>query len=290
LSEHSLSAGNAEEKLYSGIRLSENDIKALASMGVAMLSLEKKGQTFITKEVVDFHDSVYIFRLIDYISYALTKDSRLGKNPEKFWKKLFDDLFLLQNPQKQFDPANGLYRNRILQKVFAKNSILLDVENFVFKKSLAEKNPYLYRILFFTTLYERVINGRDANFEGGRGMTEEQVKIASGLGAQIVIAAKKVLMEDSQDRERLKPLKGDLFALRKTRRAVDFLEQLNRLQFRYGIVLNSEIVKGILVDENVKFEEFKAYCMIAALNSFNSAMGFSDKDKQSEDANKKSEI
>lgn len=291
LSERDLSAEFAEEKLYNGIRLSESDIKALASMGVAMLSLEKKGQTFITKEVIDFHDSVYIFRLIDYISEALKgEDSQIGKNPDKFWKKLFDDFFLLQNPQKQYDPVNGLYRNRIFQKVFAKDSILLDVENFVFKKSLAEKNPYLHRILFFTTRYENAINGRDANSEGGKGMTEEQVKIASGLGAQIVIAARKVLMEGSQDREKLKPLKGDLFALRKTRRAVDFLEQLNRLQFRYGIVLNSEIVKGILVDENVKFEEFKAYCMISALNSYNSAMGFSDKDKQTEVGGKKSEI
>jgi hypothetical protein len=52
----------------------------------------------------------------------------------------------------------------------------------------------------------------------------------------------------------------------------DFLEQLNRLQFRYNIILSKEIVSGIMEEPDVDFEEFKAYCMISAMNVFNSVM------------------
>lgn len=108
-------------------------------------------------------------------------------------------------------------------------------------------------------------------------MTKDQVEIATKLGAQIVIRGKKTLMADGNDVNKLKPLKGDLFSLRKTRTANDFLEQLSRLQFRYGLVLNQEIIKGILVEKGVDFEDFKAYCMISALNSYNMELGFAEK-------------
>ncbi|EXG78626.1 hypothetical protein [Cloacibacillus evryensis] len=268
---------DAEDKLKRVGSLSEEDLDCLAATGVVTMSLEKKGQTFITKELVDFHDSVYIFRLIDYVEREIREDKIINKDKGDFWKNLFWDLLLVQNKQKKFDPVNGLYRNRMLQKVFEKSSILRDAENFVFKKSLIENYPYLYRILFFVTLYERVINKRDGEHEGGKGMTKEQVAIATSLGAQIIIGGKKALMEDSKDVNKLKPLKGDLFSLRKTRSATDFLEQLGRLQFRYGLVLNQEIIKGILVEKDVKFEDFKAYCMISALNGYNREFGFAEK-------------
>ena len=102
-------------------------------------------------------------------------------------------------------------------------------------------------------------------------MTKEQIEIATKLGAQIVLSAKEILSGDGNT-DSLKAVKGDLFGLRKTRTPVDFLEQLNRLQFRYGIIINKEIVTGILEAPDVPFEDFKAYCMISALNSFNGIM------------------
>jgi len=277
LNKQKRNAIDAGKKLKQIGSLSEEDLNDLAATGVVTMSLEKKGQTFITKELVDFHDSVYIFRLIDYIEKETKEDKILSKNSGDFWKNLFWDFVLVQNKQKPYDPVNGLYRNRILQKVFEKSSILQDVEDFVFKKSLAYSYPYLYRILSFVILYERVANKRDVDYEGGKGMTKDQVEIATKLGAQIVIRGKKTLMVDGNDVNKLKPLKGDLFSLRKTRTANDFLEQLSRLQFRYGLVLNQEIIKGILVEKDVDFEDFKAYCMISALNSYNMELGFAEK-------------
>jgi len=60
-----------------------------------------------------------------------------------------------------------------------------------------------------------------------------------------------------------------LFALRKTRTATDFLEQLNRIQFRYNITISNQILGGILEESGVSFADFKSYCLLAALNTYN---------------------
>ena len=99
-------------------------------------------------------------------------------------------------------------------------------------------------------------------------MTKNQIKLASNLGRQIVGAAKEALMKEGKP-DALKAIKGALFTLRKTRTATDFLEQLNRLQFRYRFVVSTEIATGVLTEENVPFKDFKAYCMISTLNHYN---------------------
>lgn len=274
--------------------LADEALEQVASLNVILMALEDKGQTFITKEVINYTDSTYIFRLIEYVRRS-SRDS-FPNASHKFWDNLFFDL-LLPNPQKPFDPINGLYRNRILQRIFKKNSVLQEIEKFVFAKSLKTDYPNLRRILFFTTLYEQIINRRDIQNEEGSGMTKGQVEIAKNLGFGIVLEAIRILTGKSaygqkqkreentdeankaadwtlseKERERIKPIKGNLFALRKTRTTGDFLEQLNRLQFRYGVSISKEIGGGILEDENVSFDDFKSYCMISALNAFNSAM------------------
>ena len=73
--------------------------------------------------------------------------------------------------------------------------------------------------------------------------------------------------------------KGDLYALRRCRRKVDFLEQLNRLQFRLGseFIIPKDVYEGKLTDEN--FQEFKQFCLIAALNAYNAVMNEKKKKK-----------
>jgi hypothetical protein len=64
--------------------------------------------------------------------------------------------------------------------------------------------------------------------------------------------------------------KGNLFALRKCRTVADFLNELNRLQFRYQIAIPPAVYEGHLTDGN--FEEFRGFCLLAALNTFNAGM------------------
>jgi hypothetical protein len=262
-----------QEEDFEDEEISQKNLEKTASLGVVLMSLENKGKTFATKEVINYNDTVYVFRLIN----LLKKEADTARNnkevffsPDKstsFLDDLFKDFFVLLIPKNSFDPANGLYRNKILQKIFKKSSILIDVERFVFKKSLEVDYPYLGRILFFTKWYEMAIHHRDVDNGRGSGMTKEQIETATKLGTQIVLSAKETLGDGD-----LKAVKGDLFALRKTRTVKDFLEQLNRLQFRYNIILNKEIVSGIMEEASVDFEEFKAYCMISAMNVFNGAM------------------
>jgi hypothetical protein len=255
--------------------LGSEELEKTASLGAVLMSVAEKGKTFITREVIDYNDTTYIFRLIN----SVTKEAKevFVSRSEKFWDGLFYDFFILMDPRKKFDPTNGLYRNRIVQKVLEKSSILQDVESFVFEKSQKTDYPQLDRILLFVKQYELIINHRDTDDGEGKGMTKEQIETAAKLGTQIILSAKEVLRE-GDGRGDLKAIKGDLFTLRKTRTIVDFLEQLNRLQFRYGIILNKEIIDGML--EDVDFEDFKAYCMISALNAFNREMRSHAPEKQ----------
>jgi len=59
------------------------------------------------------------------------------------------------------------------------------------------------------------------------------------------------------------------------KQAPDFINQLNNLQFRYGIAVSKNILDGIL--EEVDFEDFRAYCVLGALNVYNAK---NNKDKE----------
>ena len=62
--------------------------------------------------------------------------------------------------------------------------------------------------------------------------------------------------------------KGDLFRLRKTRKPEDFLNEINRIQIKYDALVTADLYnKGQDFENN--FAEFKQFCMIAALNTFN---------------------
>lgn len=217
-----------------------------------LMMISSKGQTFIPKEIIVYTEIAYVFRLLHSFREAFSADI-------KFLFKVFQDLYL---PAKkdQFDTNNYLSRNDILRKVLQKKSILREMEQFVFHKSLLQEFPYIGNLVDFTKHYQLII-------QEGCGMTKEQVEVAVNLGKQIVISAKeaaKDVTDSNFDR-----VKGDLFALRKARTITDFLEQLNRIQFRYNITVSNQILGGILEDQNVSFADFKSYCLLAALNTYN---------------------
>ncbi len=260
--------------------IDEESLRRTAALNVVLVALGPKGDTFITKEVVTYTDTAYLFRLIGFIKKYIRTEApeAMAQDLGRFFEFLFWDLEL-PNPQKPYDPLNGMDRNSLLQCVFEKKSIVCKMESFVFKKSLAADYPSFGHILFFVMAYELVVHCRDSE-EGekkgmAKGMTKDQIALATKLGAQIVLAAKETLVKEGEGLESMKAVKGDLFTLRKTRTVTDFLEQLNRLQFRYGIVVNKEIAAGVfaeLAESDVPFEEFRAYCMIAALNAYNNVM------------------
>lgn len=211
-----------------------------APIEIIVIYLREKGQTFITKELIVYNDVSYAYRLIDYL---LKKGIDL--------KGVYNSLYETDN-KGDLLPS----RNKVLRKVLNKHCILLDIEGIVFRKVFNKKTINVTNILKFLQEYYLVVK-EDI-------MSREQIDIAVKLGRQIVNQAYEV---GGKDKNILKRIKGDLYTLRKTRTVTDFITQLNTLQFRYGISVSKSITEGVL--NEVPFEDFKGYCIMGALNSFN---------------------
>lgn len=214
---------------------------------IILLSLSDKGQTFITQDLIVYQDTAYIYRLFSYLEEQGVK-----------LKQIFDDLY---DPQQTKNENKTLKRNQILKKVLHKHSILQEVEEFCFRKiTIGNGFIRMSNMVLFVMEYQLIIRGD--------GMTREEINVAVNLGKHIVMQAKEHLQKEDKDGDRdVKKIKGDLFKLRKTRTATDFLNQLNTLQFRYGILVSRFIQEGLI--SSVDFEEFRAYCLMGALNVYN---------------------
>ncbi len=201
----------------------------------------KEGQTFSVKSVWPYRETVYLYCLMDDL--------------EKNGIQIKEVMRLLVDYNEKNENMT-LVRERICERVLKKKSVLDLLESFVYKADLKYLNP----LLNFLIIYEPMIRRDDV-------MTKEEQDAAVKLGRRIGNAVGK-----SSDGKR-----GDLFALRKARKKVDFLEQINRLQFKLGseLIIPPDLYEGRLTDQN--FQEFKQFCMIAALNSFNAA---TSKEKQ----------
>ncbi len=196
-----------------------------------VLHLESKGQTKMCKMAWPFQESVYFYRLLSKIESA-------GIQTKKFMHCLIDFT-------QDKNEAKTISRNRVCERILKKQSVLDLIEQHVFHADL----KYITPLKDFVIIYEPIIRKED-------GMSNEEQEVAVTLGRRLG----SVVGKDGK--------KGDLFALRKTRTKVDFLEQLNRLQFKLGsFTVPPGVYEGKLTDKN--FMEFKQFCMIAAVNSFN---------------------
>lgn len=200
-----------------------------APLEFVVLHVESKGQTFMGKTVWHFRDSVYFFRLIEHIEKSEI-------NIKEVMRLLIDF--------SQKNAARTLIRNKVCERILKKKSILDLIESHVFNTDM----NYIKSLVEFVIKYEPIIR------KEGNAMTIDAQEASVTLGKRIGMTVAK------------EGKKGDLFALRKARRKTDFLNELNRLQFKCNLVVPPEIYEGKLTDLN--FIEFKQFCMIAALNSF----------------------
>jgi len=203
-----------------------------APLEFVVLHAESKGQTSMGKMVWQFRDSVYFFRLIENIEKSEI-------NIKEVMRLLID--FSQKNDNRT------IIRNKVCERILKKQSILDLIEFHVFNADMT----YIKSLVEFVIKYEPIIR------KEGDDMTIDAQEAAVTLGKRIGMT----VAENGK--------KGDLFALRKARRKTDFLNELNRLQFKCRLVVPPDIYEGKLTDSN--FIEFKQFCMIAALNSFYAA-------------------
>ncbi len=221
---------------------------------INLITLLTKGQTFLTQSLIIYREVGYVFRLIFYL-----EEQNINL------KKIFEDLY--DYSQATYENKT-LVRDLIFRRILQKHEILREMEGLCFSKILTHGHGMrMKNMLTFIKEYQLIIR-RDS-------MTREQIETAVNLGKQIVLQAKKQLGDDA-----MRKIKGDLYKLRKTRTASDFLNQLNALQFRYGISVSRHIQEGLIHD--VSFEDFRAYCMLGALNIYNSSIKYNKGEKNDE--------
>ncbi|WP_214658861.1 hypothetical protein [Candidatus Formimonas warabiya] len=222
---------------------------AKAPLEFVVVHTKDEGSTFAGKMVWPFKETVYFFKLVREIEVRTNTSI----------KEIF--AYLVDYSQSK-NENKTLTRNRVCERILKKQTILDLVEKHVFHADLTYFKPLLDMLL----IYELLIKEENAMFK-------DEQETAVTLGRNVGMAVGK----SSGGK------KGDLFALRKSRRKVDFLEQLNRLQFKLGndFIVPADVYTGKLTDEN--FQEFKQFCMVAALNSYNYAKNGPNKEKKKED-------
>ncbi len=166
-------------------------------------------------------------------------------------------------------------RNQILKNILSIKSILEDVKILFYNCfsdliSDAKKLWYKdYNLIFnITKYYEKIIL-----FGGNKNMNEELQEKAIKLGTSIGMG---IINYDSPQKKSDKEMnvKGGrkyVISLNKTRTLQQFLDEIIRIQTRYGMVVSEDLLKGI--NEN-NWEYIRSFCIIKTLSILNSELQF----------------
>lgn len=195
------------------------------------------GDTQMGRMIWPFNDSVYIFRLFD----------KIEKNKINV-KEVMAGLIDYEQTKNE---NKTMLRNKVCERILKKSSIVELIEQHAFHINKSKKQ-YIKPIHDFVIEYEKIL--KEGNDKVNQEIIDTAVSLGKTIGLSVASAGRKG--------------KGDLFRLRKTRKPEDFLNEINRIQIKYGALVTADLYgKGQDFENN--FLEFKQFCMIAALNTFN---------------------
>jgi len=195
------------------------------------------GDTKMGKMIWPFNDSVYLFRLFD----------KIEKNKISI-KEVMSDLIDYDQTKNE---NKTLIRNEVCERILKKSNIVELIEQHAFHINKSKKQN-IKPIHDFVIQYEKIL--KEGNDKVDQAIIDTAVSLGKTIGFSVASASRKG--------------KGDLFRLRKTRKPEDFLNEVNRIQMKYGALVTSDLYgRGEEFEKN--FLEFKQFCMIAALNTFN---------------------
>lgn len=190
----------------------------------------------------------------------------LEKNGIQF-NRLFPSFKLIKpsekNAQNKFR-LERITRDRIAREILSCKSVLTHMEDLLFRCfNYSCSGEYVgykdYKQLFlFTELYELKINTMDETLQSS----------AISLGKQIGIKMRH-LDSSQSDATNAKKGRGDLLTLRKARTQKQFLDELIRIDFKYGLSINEELANQI---NEQNYYVIKQFLIIGALNILNPAI------------------
>lgn len=195
------------------------------------------GDTQMGKMIWPFNDSVYLFRIFD----------KLERNKIDI-KEVMANLIDYDQTKNE---NKTIIRNAVCERILKKGSTIELIEQHVFHINKSKKQN-IKPIHDFVIQYEKIV--KEGNDKVDQAIIDTAVSLGKTIGFSVASAGRKG--------------KGDLFRLRKTRKPEDFLNEINRIQMKYGALVTSDLYgNGEEFEKN--FLEFKQFCMIAALNTFN---------------------
>jgi hypothetical protein len=238
-----------------------------------VVSASKKGNVWMARDFTTFRDIERLARLFARMQRRIQMKDGRGRyecDPKKLMAALIDFEAKAE--------SRTLLRDKVCESILQGASVLPLLERHAF-----HINPHadtsqarsVGPLLEFARLYE-------PELRKGTDMEEpysQMVKTATWLGdligkalAQAVLGRSDDQAEEGQAREAAQKespgrAKGGLFRLRKTRTIADFVNELARLQFRYKIDVPKEVLDGDTFCPDL-FEEFRGFCVVAALNRF----------------------
>lgn len=224
-----------------------NLILSRAPLEFFMLYSEALGDAQMGKIIWPLKESIYIFRLFEHL--------------ETHGVPLRQTMQILIDFDQKKDENKTLMRNRICERILQQQSVVDLVERHVFHVNTS-KVQYIKPVHDFVITYEKILT------QEKDPMKQELIDTAVSLGKTIGL---KLGPEGKKG-------KGDLFRLRKARRPEDFLNEVNRIQMKYDASVTADLYQSGEAFERY-FPEFKQFCMIAALNTYN-AMNRRDEGKQ----------
>jgi len=172
-------------------------------------------------------------------------------------------------------------RERVLGRMVQGQSILASIELLFYdcygylldgandpKNSLGWK--HYPALLLLTESYEKLTN---SHIMDQSVLQERAIKLGAQIGQGILNYQDKGSEKDkvsaSQRQANAKQGRKYIVALRKARRYPDFLEQLNRVQMRYGLLVSRELLDSLTEAE---FPWVKQFILLSALNQLNSEL------------------
>ncbi|GAB2784776.1 hypothetical protein HNQ93_002486 [Hymenobacter luteus] len=172
-------------------------------------------------------------------------------------------------------------RERVVGRMLQGQSILEDVEGLLYDcygyllDGLADpKNgpgwKHYSALLHLTELYEKLTN---SHIMEQSALQERAIKLGAQIGQGILNyqgkAAEKGTANLGQRQINAKQGRKYIVALRKARRYPDFLEQLSRVQMRYGLLVSRELLDTLTEAE---FPWVKQFILLSALNQLNTEL------------------
>ena len=215
----------------------------------------------MARDFWSFNDLIYLSRLFEKMQQRIEFPNgriKIRCQPKTFMNALID-----------FDSKNDktVLRDQVCEAVLHKRSVLPLLERHayhIYTQSEPGKPRRVGPLLDFAVLYEiERYEGTTMNKEDYQRMVERATWLGNNIADGVASALHDKARPESPGRA-----KGSFFRLRKARTTADFLEELARLQNRYQIALPPDVPGDATIFNHETFEEFRGFCVVAALNRF----------------------